>query len=210
MGKLASGGSDRYYPVSPLRTSLIRIHDARTTLGDSGILGLNRYSDRALLLPGSCVVEAGVDKNIIDYLASIGLGAPASGEVIVTPHGVNLFDALTDTQFEKIKGHINSGDMIECFQAADPETKFAQRLGHPLEACFNNASQDQAAQVNSKIWLREYAQQNQVKVKFPPFALARVQEGDIFDAVEKLLRGTESGVWVKAASLSAGRWPSRP
>lgn len=171
------------------------------------LAGRTRYSDRALVLPGTAVVSGGGE--ILAYwmwLRSVGIGPHT---VIAVSPGSDPDEHLLNQLLKDPKScddlrrclEVDHDGQVEFFNTTEHEERAMGELGIPWSRVWS-ASAEASARANDKCWLRTLADELLCRHVFPQFLIA----GE--DAVSPLLRILRNGgveqALVKRGDLASG------
>lgn len=184
---------------------MIRLHCP--SYPELDLAGRTRYSDRALVLPGTVVVSGGGE--ILGYwmwLRSVGIGPHA---VITIPPGSDtdapllnqlLADQKSCEDLRRCLGVDHDG-RVEFFNTTEYEERAMETLGIPWSRVWS-ASAAVSARANDKCWLRTLARELDCQHLFPRFVIAGA--GDVFRALGLLREGGVEQALVKRGDLASG------
>jgi hypothetical protein len=153
---------------------MLRIHDLKTGFENLNVAGIAYYADRALILPGTALVQDGAIDGHLEYLADVGIGANA---VIRAGTGDIVRDMADDGPArEAILSRVAAGDKIQFFCSTPHEERLLARLGLGWESTFS-APVGVTREANDKASLRRLGLALGRADAFPPHRVVRPADG---------------------------------
>jgi hypothetical protein len=206
MGNHAALESARTLVPTLLDSRFVHAHDVRPAYGRlRNVVGLGRYSERALVLPGTTIVEAGLPSAYLRYLYDIGIRDPDRDGLIRVQPGRTLLDGLTDADLNRVRSLLLDGYQFSCFMPTRlEEGVLERRMGLRFHDYVWGPRPSLAADVNNKIWLRIYARKHHLGITFADYHIAAVNDKEAILHAAADIMSRSVGVVVKNPGKASG------
>lgn len=183
---------------------MLRIHDLKTGFDGLNVAGIDYYADRALILPGTAMVQDGPIDGHLDYLGDVGVGAnavirAATGDLV--RHG-----AVSGAVREALLSRVAAGEKIQFFCSTPNEEKLLESLGLGWADTFS-APVGVTREANDKAALRRLGEALGRADVFPPHRVVNPSDGaaSVYAAIGWLMNDVACDfVVLKRPDLASG------